>query len=153
MINFLKKIKLYFYLCKYAIEGVFLYKFLYHGSMYTLGSNILLVKKFNKIKNSSFYRNASHIAIYGAGKHTIRLLNLDLISSAKIVAIFDDDKNKTSFMGFPVYPLEKSADVDFDLLIISSDVYEEKMYRAAIELVPANRTLVKIYKFEKFSRR
>lgn len=153
MINFLKKIKLYFYLCKCVIAEVCLYKILYHGGMYALGSDLLLVKNFNRIKRRRFYKNASKIAVYGAGKHTIRLLNLDLISSAKIVAIFDDDKNKTSFMGFPVYPLEKSADVDFDLLIISSDVYEEKMYRAAIELVPANRTLVKIYKFEKFSRR
>ncbi len=84
----------------------------------------------------------SHVAIFGAGKHTRRRLEairMAIGARARIVAIFDDapSASVTSIEGIPVLASSALATQRPDVLLVSSDTYEAAMLDRARSLAPA----------------
>ncbi|MBZ0271951.1 glycosyltransferase [bacterium] len=72
---------------------------------------------------------ARRIALFGAGRHTLRLLGSVDISGVRIVAILDEDDAVcgTSVLGIPVVALAQANALDIDTIVVSSDTYEATM--------------------------
>ncbi len=84
------------------------------------------IRDFNKILETNQW---TKIIIYGGGKHTKRLFtqfDLNNVINADVVGIIDDNQSITEVAGIPV---EHSFDIDADVVLISSDNYEEKLIK------------------------
>ena len=97
---------------------------------------ILLIQEFWKLP---LHQKKSHIAIYGCGQYTDRVLNLyeKWIGAIKADIIFLDSYIKeegTRFRGYSVYPVSEVQDKELDCILISSPLYEEEMYDMIKEL-------------------
>jgi glycosyltransferase involved in cell wall biosynthesis len=96
----------------------------------------LLPKVIEKLKAEEVKK----IVIYGSGKHTGRLIDSDMLQQAgiEICGILDDNpssQNKSfSRMNYKLLKTEYFSQFNFDGILISSDVYEEKMYRELTDL-------------------
>ncbi|CAM5191018.1 hypothetical protein UACE39S_04177 [Ureibacillus acetophenoni] len=82
-------------------------------------SKIRLEQFLNSLKNES-------ILIYGAGEHTDLLLNKTSITKKNIIGIVD--KNKKKKLNYPIFSLEDIKNLNVDIIIISSFVYQDEIY-------------------------
>jgi len=112
-----------------------------------IGNDVVLINRLWKLKFSPCYNSSAKIALYGAGTHTHRLLKTKKLDASKICAIFDDAPKKTECCGLPVYPVAKVSEIDFDMLVVSSDAYEKEMFHKAETWLPEGKILVALYSF------
>lgn len=110
-----------------------------------VGSDYLLRFCMKKILKKLPFGKGVKVALYGAGLHTQRLVNLDLIPLDKFCAVFDDSPSKSEHCGLRVYASGNAGNVDFDVLIISSDQYEQQMFEKAKEWMPKGKLMATIY--------
>jgi len=88
-----------------------------------IGSEEWLDISLSKIISKKYIINKK-IALYGAGLHSIRLLSKDIIQK-RCVAIFDDNSEKNNLNNIQIYHPENAENIEFDILIISSDTIEK----------------------------
>ncbi|MCZ7585129.1 MAG: hypothetical protein M5R36_18370 [Deltaproteobacteria bacterium] len=80
------------------------------------------------------------VALYGAGKHTMRVLGTCDFPGVDLVAILDDDPAACGgkILGIPVHPRDDAASLNLDAVIVSSD-YHEAALLEKIRLPPSPR--------------
>lgn len=108
--------------------------------------------KFLKIQNKIHSSRIKHIALYGTGEHTRKLLDyLDDSSKNKIVGLIDQDKNKinSNIYGYKIYDLNTIRS-KVDAIIISSDIYQQIIYERIAYLKQEGIDVIKIYDEEYF---
>jgi glycosyltransferase involved in cell wall biosynthesis len=74
------------------------------------------------------------IALFGAGRHTLRLLDAVTVPQGlELVAIFDENPDACGgkILGAPVRPLSEAASIKPDAVIVSSDAWEKQMLAKA----------------------
>lgn len=112
-----------------------------------LGRGLVQVDYNHYILNRKLRRCEGHqLCIYGAGGHTRKLLNEINSSSLNIMAIFDSDVrlDGTDLGGYTVYHKSKLSEFDFDFILISSQSYEEEIYKELLQQVDCDK-IIRIY--------
>lgn len=74
-------------------------------------------------------RGAKRLALFGAGRHTLKLLGTCDVSGANLVAILDENPDACggSLLGIPVLPLAQWSELALDAVVVSSDMWEPEM--------------------------
>jgi glycosyltransferase involved in cell wall biosynthesis len=88
------------------------------------------------------------IALFGAGRHTLRLLDgLSIPKGIELVAIFDENPSACGgkILGVPVQSLAEATDVKPDVLIVSSDAWETQMLAKAAFLARRGIVVTGLY--------
>ena len=85
------------------------------------------------------------IALYGAGKHTQRLLKWTDLKPLQIACIVDDRPSISQLDGIPVISADKVREYKVDTLLVSSDAYEESMARNAAAWLPEGIKIERLY--------
>ena len=83
------------------------------------------------LKRRALIKNWNAFALYGAGKHTLKMLKEceEMRWKPDIVCIADDNPKCESLEGIPVVKPRQLDDFDFDVLVVSSDLFEQEMLR------------------------
>jgi glycosyltransferase involved in cell wall biosynthesis len=90
----------------------------------------------------------SRIALYGAGKHTQRMLDAlaaAVAPRARIVAILDDRPRAAALRGMPVLPTQRWPELGLAAIVISSDTFEDAMAERLQQLLGASLPVWRIY--------
>lgn len=115
-----------------------------------------LTKSENELKDTLFkilekFKNRK-VAIWGAGLHTTYILNLLEKRAEQIFCFFDNDKQKDGLTldNKPIYYYENILDIagKVDCIIISSIIYEDKIYEQLKILENYDIKIFKLYKNE-----
>lgn len=85
------------------------------------------------------------VALYGAGKHTWRLLQLTDLRPLEIQCIIDDKPPAADINGIRVIHPSMCHQYDFDALIISSDAAETALAERARVWLPEETSLITLY--------
>jgi len=85
------------------------------------------------------------VALYGAGKHTWRLLQLTDLKPIEISCIIDDNPPSAHINGIPVIHPSMCYQYDFDAVIVSSDSAETLLAEKAREWMPEATQLITLY--------
>lgn len=90
------------------------------------------------------------IALYGAGKHSRKLLlqnALLLQNGIKVTAILDDDPDKhgKSILNIPILPPLEATTLDIGCVVLSSDFAEEALWQASAFLREAGMAVFRLY--------
>ena len=94
--------------------------------VYHAGNMVRRVReKFATLQQKGFRR----IALFGAGRHTLKLLGTCEISGVEMVAILDENPNAcgSNILGIPVLPLKDAMEIKPDAVVVSSDAFEQQM--------------------------
>jgi glycosyltransferase involved in cell wall biosynthesis len=84
-------------------------------------------------------------AIYGAGKHTQRLLDLTRLEPMQIQCIIDDQPVETEMSGFHVIHPSQIERYEPDAILISSDAWETPMQQKAAAWAPDGIPILRLY--------
>lgn len=85
-----------------------------------------------------------NIALYGAGRHTSYLLQLDLFPF-EITVICDDNACDEIFLGIPLRGPDNIKHENFDGVILSSDAYEDELASKIDNWVPKGVPVWRMY--------
>lgn len=107
-------------------------------------------KCFKILQNKLFeqYRG-KRIALYGVGKHTQLIIEAIDFSKFNIIGLIDrnvDNGHEIKY-GYKVYTLDAIAD-KLDIIIISSDTYQEVIYERLKDIEKRGTEIIKIYSDE-----
>ena len=115
------------------------------GKWYYIGNDRVLRQNLERFVHLHLADPKTRIALYGAGKHTQRLLKMGVIPPGQIRAIFDDLTPCEDIQGIPVLKPRMAAEIDFDILLVSSDsVWEDLVYKAQ-RWMPKGRKIENLY--------
>ncbi|MCM8537796.1 MAG: class I SAM-dependent methyltransferase [Lentisphaeraceae bacterium] len=112
-----------------------------HGSLL---ESYQLAERLKKL-SAKFNDQEKKTVIYGAGKHTEKLLAVYPKELGRIISIVDDNPTRKSISSIPILPFSELTP-DFDLLIISSDTYEDAMFKKATEAFGTTKQIIRIYR-------
>ena len=85
------------------------------------------------------------VALYGAGKHTTRLLAVSDLAPLEIVCIVDDEPHSDRIDRYPVVRPSEIGKYPIDAVLLSSDTVEELLAARAETWVPEGVKIVSIY--------
>lgn len=86
------------------------------------------------------------IVIFGAGRHTRWLLSVtESNAGPTVVCILDDNPCETKIAGIPVYHTSQANLDDFDLVLISSDRWEDQLFERAQSLWNQDVEIMRLY--------
>jgi peptidoglycan/xylan/chitin deacetylase (PgdA/CDA1 family) len=92
-------------------------------------------------------KGVEHVALYGAGRHTARLLQTVPLWPLHVLGIVDDDaglRGSTRY-GLPVYAAADLSNLPLDAVLISSDQYEEAIYQRIAPLEARGIRVLRLY--------
>lgn len=104
-------------------------------------------EKYLKLLNDKIEQvESKKVALYGTGGHTKILLDSIRFSPGSIVGLIDPEPDKWghTIWGYKVFSLERIKG-EVDIIIISSDVYQEVIYQRIKHLVDKGIDIWKIY--------
>ncbi|MFQ5410737.1 MAG: polysaccharide deacetylase family protein [Phycisphaerae bacterium] len=87
------------------------------------------------------------IALYGAGRHTARLMETTSLWPLHVLGIIDDDVSLKGARrhGLPIYASADISDLKPDAVLISSDQYEASIYRRIAPLEARGIRVLRLY--------
>ena len=124
------------------------YKNLLAGQAYADAAGKRLSDALDSLASELQQTRIHQVALYGAGKHTQKLLSRTALPSFELKAILDDSPSHHTMNGIPVYSSSRKDLPQIDAIIVSSDTFEEVLYRRACDLFP-NTPVYKLYNREK----
>ncbi len=92
-------------------------------------------------------KGVERVALYGAGRHTARLLQTVPLWPLHVLGIVDDDadlRGATRY-GLPVYAAADLSNLPLDAVLISSDQYEEAIYQRIAPLEARGIRVLRLY--------
>ena len=102
---------------------------------YTAGLSQNLSKFISTVQNFCQNNNINSLILYGAGLHTERLLKeLPKTIKKRVQLIIDDSPKKSQILKVPIKTPTEIVKRSFDMLLISSDTIEEKLFNKALLL-------------------
>ena len=96
-------------------------------------------------ESSPEWVNSENVALYGSGQHTRDLLQTNILDKGKIVAIFDDNPKQEEIFGIPVISTDHAEHYSFDVLLISSGVYEQELSEKANKWIKNESLIISLY--------
>ncbi len=92
-------------------------------------------------------RGSMRIALYGAGRHTAKLLQSAPLWPLHVLGIIDDDPDLRGLTryGMTVYAPSEIPSLDPDAVLISSDQFEEAIYRKLAPLEASGVSVMRLY--------
>jgi glycosyltransferase involved in cell wall biosynthesis len=108
----------------------FVQSFRIADEVYAAGVTVRMVRRKSREMAD---RGWKKIAIFGAGRHTLKLLGNCEMPGIELVAILDQNPDAVGgeILGIPVRPLEKAPELGIDAVLVSSDCYEQNMLKQA----------------------
>ncbi len=103
---------------------------------------------FQRLGRRSAQQRQSRVAIYGTGRHTERFLNtfrVLLEPRHRIVGFLDDQPRGDRYGGLPLAQTEAWHTLTPDVILISSDAYEEVMHAKIAAFCPPNVDIWRLY--------
>lgn len=98
-----------------------------------------------------FLEKDKKIVIYGAGLHTKKLFEyFDKKHTESIVAIADANKAGGEFCGFNVISTSEINDLEFDFIVLSSDINQSSMTKELLNSKIDSKKIIDIYKLQEF---
>lgn len=98
----------------------------------------VLDRKRELIKRAHREKRGFSVAVYGAGTHTLALLNewstADLPAVSAVIV--SQPSERKQFLGIPIVPLADVSPDRFDLIVISSRSFESEMVQACRRALP-----------------
>jgi ABC-type Fe3+-hydroxamate transport system substrate-binding protein len=87
------------------------------------------------------------VVIYGAGEHTARLFQWTTLSQARLIGLVDSN---TTLHGqvrwdLKIHPPEQIRNLNPDVILISSQMWQEEIYRSLAPLESAGIEVVRLY--------
>jgi hypothetical protein len=101
-------------------------------------------EKLNFLNNLFNKAGKDEIVVFGAGEHTLRLLEDTNITKKKIKYIIDSYKAGVNFRGFKVKKPEYIKEDKPDIIVISSFTFQEQMY-SYLDDLSYDGQIIKIY--------
>ena len=103
----------------------------------------MLSENENKLSQLFSGNKKINIVAYGAGLHTEKLLQVwNEFEFPAISTITTTDKSTSnSFISIPIIPIEELSNKDIDLVILSSQSFEEAMAEKTQEILPSANIL------------
>ncbi len=119
-----------------------------------IGNDMALDYYIKKTVKKAMIKPGCKVALYGAGLHTERLLNSQILNQQciDIVAIFDDYSPLNNIKGIPIFSCKEVAQTDFDVLLISSDAYQSILLKKALVWMKPGKDIVSIYPPRKYRK-
>jgi len=114
-----------------------------------VGSPDLLNKGIHNLMGKLSQVAALRVALYGGGLHSERLLQSDAFSHLQVVCVLDDFANDSYLMGIPVVSPARCAEYSPDVIVVSSDTIEGKLFDKAVGFSP-NLPVLTMYTGEMF---
>ncbi len=95
-------------------------------------------------------RNLAPVAVYGAGTHTRKAAHALAEPAVTIDCIIDDnpDRRGTSLWGYPIVSLAEAIARGVRAVILSSDMFEQKLWDNAAPLRDAGVEVIRLYTAE-----
>lgn len=92
-------------------------------------------------------KGVQRIALYGAGRHTAKLLQSAPLWPLHVLGIVDDDPSLRGSQryGLPVHAAADLPDLPLDAVLISSDQYEEAIYQRIAPLEARGIQVLRLY--------
>jgi GT2 family glycosyltransferase len=115
------------------------------GKWYYIGNDRVLKQNLERFTRFHLTNPKTRLALYGAGKHTHRLLAQEIIPKKQMAAIFDDLSTLRDIQGIPIMKPQQASQVAFDLLLISSDSIWEDLAFKARRWAPAGCPIESLY--------
>lgn len=106
-----------------------------------------LADRVRKVVQQCVTRGVQRIALYGAGQHTARLLQNAPLWPLNVLAIVDDDERLRGSrrFGLPIRSPQELPALGLDAVLISSDRYEEAIYRRLRPLAGPALSVLRLY--------
>lgn len=107
----------------------------------------VLKQRVRRAVKTCIDRGGMRIALYGAGRHTAKLLQSAPLWPLHVLGIIDDDPALTGLTryGMRIYAPSDIARLNPDALLISSDQYEEAIYRKLAPLEAGGLRVLRLY--------
>lgn len=92
-------------------------------------------------------RDGKRVVVFGLGFHTERLLSWTPLRDAHLVGFSDNDTRKQgiTFRGLPVVPPAEIESLQPDVILISSNAYQDEIYRQLRKEQGKSAEIVRIY--------
>jgi glycosyltransferase involved in cell wall biosynthesis len=106
------------------------------------------VPRLQKLAAELVAAGATNVALFGAGRHTLRILGEDQWpASLQLKAILDENPKACGgrILGVPVLPLAEAEALGVDAIIVSSDAWELQMLAKLAPLAKAGLAVRGIY--------
>lgn len=110
---------------------------------------------WNRIEQSCLDLGCTSILLFGAGRHTSRLLasNWPKGPTLRVVGIVDDCDGKVGYhiAGIPIVSREQVSLLEADIILPSTDVYEDQVMDSCISIADANEGMqtMRVYSVSK----
>jgi hypothetical protein len=102
--------------------------------------------RMHRVAQQAVDDGCRRIAIYGVGKHTRRTAGIFERPLPLVGLIDDDPPPRPRVFGLPVVPLERAlAELKPDAVLLSSDAWEEQMWRRSAALRAAGVRVLPLY--------
>jgi glycosyltransferase involved in cell wall biosynthesis len=102
--------------------------------------------RMHRVAQAAVDDGCRRIAIYGVGKHTRRTAGIFERPLPLVGLIDDDPPPQPQVFGLPVVPLERAlAELKPDAVLLSSDAWEEQMWRRSAALRAAGVRVLPLY--------
>jgi len=112
-----------------------------------ISSELSLGERVRGAVKSCMECGLDRIALYGAGRHTARLMETTSLWPLQVVGIIDDDESLKGARrhGLPIYASADLSEMKPDAVLISSDQYEECIYRRIAPLESRGIRVLRLY--------
>ncbi len=106
-----------------------------------------LADRVRRVVQQCVTRGVQRIALYGAGQHTARLLQNAPLWPLSVLAIVDDDERLRGAQrfGLPIRSPQELPALGLDAVLISSDRYEDAIYRRLRPLAGPAFSVLRLY--------
>jgi peptidoglycan/xylan/chitin deacetylase (PgdA/CDA1 family)/ubiquinone/menaquinone biosynthesis C-methylase UbiE len=107
----------------------------------------VLASRVRQVVRRCVQSGRTRVALYGAGRHTARLLSQTPLWPLQVVGLIDDDPSLagTRRYGMPIYAPSDIASIRPEALVISSDQYEDAIYARLAPLESQGVSVHRLY--------
>jgi peptidoglycan/xylan/chitin deacetylase (PgdA/CDA1 family)/protein-L-isoaspartate O-methyltransferase len=106
-----------------------------------------LEERVRRVVRQCVESGIQRIALYGAGRHTAKLLHTTSMCPLSVLGIIDDDAGLHGFKryGLPIYGPADITSLSPDAVLISSDQYEEAIYQRIAPLEASGIRVLRLH--------
>lgn len=114
--------------------------------LYTRVYNPLVRHMLRVTRDQLLAQGCRRVALYGAGRHTSRILRKTDFHPLELQCIVDDQPRRARLYGIPIVTPDQAERMNLDALILSSDAYEQQLMTRARAWAPTHWAIARIYR-------
>jgi len=116
--------------------------------LYGVGCNYLLSNRLFKLLEINIHEIKGGIAIFGAGLHTRRIIDLNILPIKNIKVIYDDNPQVDNISGIPVKHSSEALQGRYGAIIASSDRYRRRIVARTMKCACPGATVIALYSWK-----